>query len=51
MSEAKLALSGQGKVGRCRARRTLQFCTEVRQNSWHFYDAGKLLGDLALGVQ
>ncbi len=46
MSEAKLALSGQGEVDAA-ARRTLQFAQKYG-NSWHFYDAGKLLGDLAL---
>ena len=46
LCEAKLALSGQGKIDDA-ARRMLDFATR-NQGSWHFYEAAKLLGDLAL---
>ena len=46
MCEAKQALSGQGKLDDA-IRKTLNFI-QTNQNSWHFFDAAKLLGDLAL---
>ena len=46
MCEAELALSGQGKIDDA-ARRLIEFAGANR-DSWHFYEAGKLLGDLAL---
>ena len=42
LCEAKLALSGQGKIDDA-ARRMLDFATR-NQGSWHFYEAAKLLG-------
>ena len=46
LCEAELALSGQGKIDDA-ARKMLDFAGRNRE-SWHFYEAGKLLGDLAL---
>lgn len=46
MCEAKLALAGKGKKDEA-AKKTLAFAGKYR-NSWHFFDAAKLLGDLSL---
>jgi tetratricopeptide (TPR) repeat protein len=46
LCEAELALSGQGKIDDA-ARGMIEFAGQNR-DSWHFYEAGKLLGDLAL---
>lgn len=46
MSEANLALAGKAKLDEA-VRKTLAFASNNR-NSWHFYDAAKLLGDMAL---
>ncbi|MGI9470552.1 MAG: tetratricopeptide repeat protein [Rubripirellula sp.] len=46
MCEANLALAGKGKLDEA-VRKTLAFAGNNR-NSWHFYDAAKLLGDMAL---
>jgi tetratricopeptide (TPR) repeat protein len=48
MCEAKLALAGKGKKDEA-AKKTLAFLGKYR-NSWHFFDATKLLGDLALAL-
>ena len=47
MCEAKLALAGKGNRETA-AKKMLGFAGKYR-TSWHFYDAAKLLGDLALG--
>ena len=46
LCKAELALSGQGKIDDA-ARGMIEFAGQNR-DSWHFYEAGKLLGDLAL---
>ncbi len=46
MCEAKLALAGKGKKDEAE-KKMLAFAGSF-SNSWHFYDAAKLLGDLAL---
>jgi len=48
LSEAKLALAGKGDKAAA-ARQVLGFASKYRQ-SWHFFDAAKLLGDLALAL-
>jgi len=48
MCEAKLALAGKGKKD-VAAKKMLGFAGKHR-TSWHFFDAAKLLGDLALGL-
>ena len=45
-SEAQLALAGKGKKDEA-ARKMLAFASQHR-DSWHFFDAAKTLGDLAL---
>ncbi len=49
LAEAKLALAGKGDQAAA-ARKLLSFAGKYR-TSWHFYDAAKLLGDLALGLK
>lgn len=46
--EAKLALAGKGAKDEA-ARKMLAFAGKYRE-SWHFFDAAKLLGDLSLGL-
>jgi tetratricopeptide (TPR) repeat protein len=48
MCEAKLALAGKGKKDEA-AKKTLAFAGKYR-DSWHFFDAAKLLGDLSLAL-
>lgn len=48
LSQAKLALAGK-KPRDAAARTVLAFATKYR-DSWHFYDAAKLAGDLALAL-
>ena len=48
MCEAKLALAGKAKLDEA-VRKTFAFASTYR-DSWHFYDAAKLLGDLALAT-
>ncbi len=48
LCQAKLALSGKGDK-KAAAAATFKFAGD-NQNSWHFYDAMKLLGDLALAL-
>jgi tetratricopeptide (TPR) repeat protein len=48
MCEAKLALAGKGNKDEA-LKRMLEFASKYR-NSWHFFDAAKLLGDLAMGL-
>lgn len=48
MCEAKLALAGKGEKDES-LKKVLGFASKYR-NSWHFFDAAKLLGDLALGL-
>jgi len=48
MCEAKLALAGKGKKD-VAVKKMLGFAGKYR-SSWHFFDAAKLLGDLALGL-
>lgn len=49
LSEAKLALAGQGELQQA-AQATLEFARKHPQ-TWHFFDAAKLLGDLALRLE
>ena len=46
--ETKLALAGKGKKDEA-ARKTLAFAGKYR-DSWHFFEAAKLLGDLSLAL-
>lgn len=46
--ETKLALAGKGSRDEA-ARKTLAFAGKYR-DSWHFFDAAKLLGDLSLAM-
>ena len=48
MSEAKAALAGKGAKDAAAAA-LVSFARNFR-NSWHYFDAAKLLGDLALGL-
>jgi TolA-binding protein len=48
LCEAKLALAGKGNK-EAAAKKLLSFAGKYR-TSWHFYEAAKLLGDLALGL-
>ncbi len=48
LCEAKLALAGKGPKDAA-AKQMLSFAGKYR-TSWHFYEAAKLLGDLALGL-